>query len=162
MTTILALKILTSTCNEQSDPEWLNVCFPMAHFTSSGMLLAKARPLACGEIHLFPYSLDIYLLYQPRIWFSNMNWCNIIATRWNIYLWLLLFCFPLPSYEHPQCPTSNDDRILALLSYPLKTGQIILCWLIKDTLASILHTATTSSVQLVMAKVRIPPTQPWY
>lgn len=139
------------------------MCFPKACSTSGGIHLAKASPSPCGEICIFPYILDTYLPYlpyqYPGILFSNMNWCNYIATWWNIYWLLLQFCFPPPSKGHLQSPISNKNRSLSLLSYPLKTAQIICCCCIKDVLASILQAATTSSFQLDMAKVRITHTE---
>lgn len=69
MMNFLALKILTvlSVCNEQSDPEWLNVYFLKARPTSSGILLAKARPPLCCKIDLFPCSLDSSLISTQDI-----------------------------------------------------------------------------------------------
>lgn len=78
----------------------------------------------------------------------------VMALKVPGYSQLLQFCSPLCSHEH-NCPISNKDRLLALLSCPLKTA--ISFGVIKEMLASIFHADTMSSVYLDMAKVRLSP-----
>lgn len=77
----------------------------------------------------------------------------VMALKAPGYSWLLQICFPLCSHEH-NCSTSNKDRLLALLSYPLKTAHII-CVIKEMMLASILHAGTMSSLYLDLAKTRL-------